>query len=341
MTPALVLASVGSVAIVAYLVMVSIVAHRFTTPRRVTPPPLPERLRRLVERVQFPARTDKVQIVAWYRAVTSSTAAVIMVHGRDGCRGDELRGDTFVLAERLAAAGMSVVMIDLRGHGESGRARLTFGQHECRDVLGAVDFLLARGYQPARIGIFGASMGGACGIAAAAAEPAIGAVVTDSAFADLDAVLRLQFRRLTRLPVCCLRGALVMARVVTGANLTARAPRRLAHALRGRPMLVIHAAGDPFVPVRHAHLLADAGGAVRWITPGARHLASASAVGSRYADVVTHFFAAALGLQSVGVGATPVLVRRSSLHAPADVRRPAADAPLTLLAPVRRHRSRR
>jgi uncharacterized protein len=341
MTPVHVIAMTGAAVIIAYVVMISVVAHRFTTPKRVSPPRLPDALAPRFERVQFAARADTVRIAAWYRTVSSSTAAVIMVHGRDGCRGDELRGDTFLMAERIAAAGMSVVMMDLRGHGDSDGARLTFGHHESRDVLGAVDFLLARGYQPARIGIFGASMGGVSGIAAAATEPAIGAVVTDSAFADLDDVLRLQFRRLTRLPVCCLRGALVVARLLTGVNLTARAPHRLVRAMRGRPMLVIHAAGDPFVPVRHAHLLADAGQAACWITPGTRHLASAGAVGARYAEVVADFFAEALGMLAPPATARLAIVQQSI---PASYRERCAratDVPLTLLAPVRRRRSRR
>ena len=282
----------------AYLSTVFLIAHQFTTPTRVAPIALPDDATGRFARVSFQSRGDALNIVAWYRAVSSATAAVVMVHGRDGCRGNELRCSTFGLAERIAAAGMSVVMIDLRGHGDSGSGRLTFGRHEYRDVLGAVDFLLARGYQPTKIGVFGASMGGVSGIAAAAAEPAIGALIIDSAFADLELLLRAQFRRLTRLPTCFLRGALLAARILTGTQLTAHPPRHLMRVLRGRPVLVIHAAGDPFVPVRHAHLLANAGNTALWITPGARHLSSASAVGARYLDVVARFFAEALVARS-------------------------------------------
>ena len=336
-----VLVVVGIGAAAAYLVTVTVVAHRFTTPRRVSPPALPCGLINAFARVRFPARGDAVSIVAWYRAVESSTTAVIMVHGRDGCRGDEFRGDTFALAERFAAAGMSVMMIDLRGHGESDGARLTFGHHECRDVLGAVDFLLARGCHHARIGVFGASMGGASCIAAAAADRAIGAVVTDSTFADLHALLRQQFRRLTRLPLCCLDGALVAAHILTGTNLIDRAPATLIRRLRDRPLLVIHAAADPFVPVQHAHELADAGDASRWITPGARHLASAGAVGGRYADVVTDFFVNAFfpracrsGMDTHEVRPPQASVRvRGGSHPP--------DTAVSLLSPIRRRRSRR
>lgn len=283
-----------AVALLAYLLIVFAIAHRFTTAKRVTPPAPTGAWAEGFTRIDFRARGDAVKIVAWYRAAPSSGAAVIMVHGRDSCRGDELRRSTFALADRIVAADMSVLMIDLRGHGDSGDARLTFGRHECRDVLGAVDFLLSRGYEPTRIGVFGASMGGVSAIAAAADESAIGALVTDSAFADLDTLLRLQFCRLTRLPVVFLRGALLAARVLTGTHLTVRAPLQLIRELRGRPVLVIHAAGDPFVPVAHAHLLGDAGGADVWITGGQRHLSSAASVGARYTDVVVRFFARAL-----------------------------------------------
>lgn len=274
----------------AYPALVLFVADRFTRPKRIVPRSLPAELEPEYYRAEFFARDESLRIIAWYRPVPSSTAAVIMVHGRDACRGDAVRGDTFALASRIVDNGMSVLMIDLRGHGESGKARLTFGHHERRDVLGAVDFLLARGYSPTRIGVFGASMGGASGIGAAVDEPAIGALITDSTFADLDCLLREQFQRLTRLPRWCLRGSLAAARLLTGIDLTARAPRDLIRSLQNLPILVIHAAHDPFVPVEHAQWLASAGQAGLWITEGSRHLASAAAEGSRYADVVSDFF---------------------------------------------------
>jgi pimeloyl-ACP methyl ester carboxylesterase len=308
--------------IVGYLVAVVVVAHRFTTPRRVCPSSPPTHVADAFRAITFPARGDVLPLTAWYCPVPSSSSAVVMVHGRDGCRSDVVRGETFAVAERLVASGCSVVLLDLRGHGGSSRARLTFGHAERRDVLGAVDFLLARGYAAGRIGVFGASMGGVSGIAAAVDEPAIGALVTDSAFADLEVVLRAQFRRLTHLPCACLRGALLAARGLTGFRLTDRPPHTLVRQLRGRPMLVIHAAGDPFVPVEHARLLAASAAARLWITPGTRHLASAAAVGARYADVVAEFFVSALFVDWIGSapelpldGAGGVVIADASLHA--------------------------
>lgn len=284
---ALVASAVLSVTVL-YLVLAVVVAHRFTTPKRVLSP---EHVGALYERVQFCARDEALQLAASYRRTTGATGAVILVHGRDASRGDELRGTTVSLVLELAARGLSVVMLDLRGHGESEAARLTFGRREPRDVLGAVDFLLARGYQPRSIGILGASMGGVSAIAAAAEEPAIGALVTDSAFARLDDVLHAQFARLTRLPTCVLSGALLAARVLTGESLLHHPPAVNMLQLRGRPTLVIHAERDPFVPVHHAHALAQAGESAVWITPGNRHLASFGVAGREYEALVGAFFA--------------------------------------------------
>lgn len=291
----------------AYLILLIVVAHLFTTPRRVPPPSPPVGTLDDVTRVQFFARNDTVQLTAWYLPAPSATSAVIFVHGRDGCRGDELRSDTFRLAQRIVSHGMSVVMLDLRGHGDSDRARLTFGRRERHDVLGAVDFLLARGYQPSRIGVLGASMGGASVIAAAAEEVAIGAMVTDSSFADLGDLLRVRFTKLTRLPTCCLSGALMVARMLTGEHLTRNSPQQNMRRMGGRPSLVIHASHDPFVPVEHAHALAHAGNAQLWITAGDRHLGSFRTVGVEYDNVVATFFVEHLRPRMTGRGEAPVM----------------------------------
>lgn len=288
MSSLLIVASVGALLALLYTVIAVVVAHLFTTPRRVRSPAHPGTA---YERVQFCARGESLQLIASYRCVRDATGVVILVHGRDACRGDELRGTTESLVESLALRGLSVLMLDLRGHGESDHARLTFGRRERHDILGAVDFLLHRGYSAGRIGILGASMGGVSAIAAAAEEPAIGALITDSAYASLHEVLAAQFTRLTKLPLFVLAGALVAARALTGENLLRHAPGVNMKRLRGRPTLVIHAEHDPFVPVHHARILAHAGDGEMWITSGTGHLSSFFATGPEYLALVGAFFA--------------------------------------------------
>src|SRR6185503_9494707 len=60
---------------------------------------------------------------------------------------------------------------------ERGTTRITYGSRERRDLLGAVDWLLAHGYVPGTIGVLGVSIGAVAGIDAANREPAIGALM--------------------------------------------------------------------------------------------------------------------------------------------------------------------
>ncbi len=280
-------------ALALYLALIVFIAHRFTTPRRVmpsTPPSVPGAS--ALQTVDFPARVDAVRLTAWYAATPAAMGAIILAHGRDACRGGELRGDTCGLVAHFVSLGFSVLLLDLRGHGSSAGARLTFGRRERRDILGAVDFLRARGY--VRMGVLGASMGGVSAIGAAAHEPAIGALVTDSAFCTLHDVLVAQFRRLTRLPGWCLSGATLVASVLTGERLRHHTAEHDMTQLRGRPTLVIHSRHDPFVPVAHAQALAQAGNARLWITNGKRHLSSYTDGRAEYTRIVGEFFQAHL-----------------------------------------------
>ncbi len=282
---------VGTVVVTAATAAVLVlVAHRFTTPRRarssVTAAATPPTCRD----VSLKARVDGVRLAAWYAAVPNATGAVILVHGRDAWRGDVLRGAMAPLLDAFHQRNLNVLLIDLRGHGGSGAARLTFGSHESRDVLAGIDYLTHCGFSLASIGLLGASMGGAAAIAAAAEEPRLGALVTDSTYADLYDVLRLQFRRLTNLPPCLLSGALLAARVLTGVSMLQSAPALRIAGRRGSATLVIHAADDPFVPVSHAHALAASAECEVWITAGRKHLSSYGVEGCVYLDTVATFF---------------------------------------------------
>ena len=275
-------------AFAAYTGLCAAVAQRFTSARRrsvdssdaAAPSPL--------RPVRFEARDGHATIAADYLPADAARGAVVFVHGKDSCRGDELKVPTFALAQAFAAAGLAVLMIDLRGHGRSSRARLTYGERERFDVLGAVDWLRRQGHQ--RIGVLGASMGAASSLMAAADEPAIAALVADSAFADFGSMIERQFARLSRLPRWVLPGALAIGRALTGVTLQRVRPLAAAATLAGRPCLVIHSAGDRFVPAADARALAEAARAELWITDSAGHIASYRAAPAAYEARVLGFF---------------------------------------------------
>ncbi|MBN1573475.1 MAG: alpha/beta hydrolase [Deltaproteobacteria bacterium] len=118
----------------------------------------PEEASLKAEEVSFPARgDDKITISAWWIEEKPSTPkkAFVLVHGRRSNKKTLCR-----FAPIFASRGISTLLIDLRGHGESTDGYTTFGDKEREDVIGAFDYLFEKGYSPDdKIGIFGISMG--------------------------------------------------------------------------------------------------------------------------------------------------------------------------------------
>ena len=146
--------------------------------------------------VTFPSRYDHLQLKGWFipgilsNGHLTAQRAIIMVHGDISNRVDKGVG-ILSLSGNLARQGFAVLTFDMRGNGESPAAPRSLGQYEQRDVMGAVDFLQSGSLpypelgRPRAIVGWGESMGGATLILAAANEPAIRAIVSDSAYADV------------------------------------------------------------------------------------------------------------------------------------------------------------
>ena len=276
-----------------YAMVCAAIADRFTRSRRVPSSDAGSAATAelAADQVHFPARDGRARIEAWYLAAKPRRAAVVFVHGKDARRGDELKAPTLALARRLVAGGVSVLMIDLRGHGSSSASRLSYGQLERHDVLGAVDWLLERGYPSDAIGVLGGSMGAATALLAAADEPMLRALVVDSPFADFAEMIERQYRKLSGgLPGWLLPGALLIGRWLSGSELRQVCPLRAAAALRGRPVLVIHSSDDRFIPVQDGRRIAASCGGELWVTDGPGHLGSYRCAPQAYADRVVAFF---------------------------------------------------
>src|SRR5690606_13768956 len=97
------------------------------------------------EALTFTSQGGDVALVGWMMASDAPIASVVMVHGQGANRSLHW-ADGLGLARRLVDAGINVLSIDLRGHGDSGDAPggPTLGLGEADDVIGAVSVLLAR-----------------------------------------------------------------------------------------------------------------------------------------------------------------------------------------------------
>lgn len=247
----------------------------------------------IFEAVQFPSRVDCKRISAWYIPCPGADRAIILVHGRDASKQNAISGRISQLAADLNRIGIAVLMIDLRGHGESEGTRYTFGFHERRDVLGAVDFLLGHGFSPGKIGALGISLGGAAVIYAAVEEPAIGAVIVESTFADINLLIKPNWRPESGLPMFFLPGVFMMWQLLIGFDLKKVKPAMLLAHIAPRPILILHSNSDEVVDSSHARTLKAAlPSGVLTLFEGCSHAELYRDCPDEYLNVLTQFLKA-------------------------------------------------
>jgi pimeloyl-ACP methyl ester carboxylesterase len=207
------------------------------------------------EEFTFPARVDGLNIAAWYIPSKENQRVIILVHGSNNSRTNGFLDKFVEFASNLHKAGFSVMMIDLRGHGESPDVRFTFGVKERRDVLGAVDWLESRGYQAGKIGVLGYSLGAGSIIGAAAEEPDIGAVWADSLYADFKPVLEQGVPKAVGLPKILVPAVEVMVKLFYGYDITASRPIDEIGKIAPRPIFLAHCQNDGLIPISNMEQL--------------------------------------------------------------------------------------
>ena len=201
--------------------------------------------------VRFPSRIDHVRLSGWlFRGHHPTGRSVILVHGWQGDREDV---DFVSLTRQLLPRGYDVLLFDLRGSGLSMGSNQTLANLEPRDLLGAYDHMLSLGYRPGQMTILGNSMGAATVIEAAPALSAVGALVADSAFADLSSAMGGGLTRYTHLPGLLAMPAIEFSRMF--GVLPTLSPVDAVRALPDRAFLFLHARGDPLLGVANADQL--------------------------------------------------------------------------------------
>jgi uncharacterized protein len=262
--------------------------------------------------VNFPSREDHLQLHGWFipgilpNGHLTSQRTIIMVHGTHANRADQKAG-LLKLSVEFARHGFAVLAFDMRGTGESPPAPLSLGYFEQRDVFGAVDFLQSGPIpypdlgRTRIIGGWGVSMGAATLMMAAAQEPAIHAVVSDCAYADIIPIMEREVPKRGHLPQLFTPGALFAASVLYGMDFYAVRPEDIVANIAPRPILFIHGASDHNIPPSNMDILAAAARSVpnanvqTWLVPGAAHAQSFNTEGAVYVDRVVAFYNAALG----------------------------------------------
>ena len=252
------------------------------------------------EDVWFPARDAPLQLHAWWVPAADgfSAPSVIAVHGLGSCIRDR---EVLLPAGMLGASGYSVLLLDLRDHGESSveDGRMAGGTEEYRDVMAAVDWLVAQGAARDRIGVLGASMGAATAIVAGGQDERIAAVWADTSYADVETRIEEELGA-RGFPRLFAPAASLVARVISGDDFSSHTMLGEIGQLGERPVFITHGELDETTRVSHAYALSEAARAADvpvdlWIAEDAGHVQAMFLDSAAYQQRLDDFFGQALG----------------------------------------------
>lgn len=202
------------------------------------------------EEVSF--ESDGHRLRGWAFANPSPAGCgVILQHGFTGDRAEVL-GAAPLFWER----GCHILAYDLRSHGESSPAILTYGALDRHDQSRAIDvFAALAGLAPDRIGLMGWSYGAATAIQTASIRDDIAFVIADASYSSLEDIAAHQAsERFGAWAAPFVPGALLVSGLRGGFDPAAASPAR-AIADVAVPVLLIHSTTDEFTPSSHSEVV--------------------------------------------------------------------------------------
>jgi fermentation-respiration switch protein FrsA (DUF1100 family) len=259
--------------------------------------------------ISFESR-DGTALKGWWFAATGADRAAVVVHGRGRNRiNSSFHPDG--IARMLLAHGYSVLLFDLRGHGQSGGTRYTLGIEEPRDILAAIDLAATRArIDRARVAVIGESLGGGSALMTVKADPSIGPMITDSAFADGNTVVSESASQYTNLPPWFTPGIVLMSRIFLGLDIGQVTPAKVVAAHPERAFLFIQCVNDQTVLMHHGLDLRAASTNPRselWLVPECGHVQAFATRPAEWEQRVTAFLTRELGPQRPAARAAGIL----------------------------------
>jgi len=195
--------------------------------------------------VDIPARQG-AHLFGWLLPVKDSTKTIILLHGWGGNAEMMLP-----LARPFIAAGINVLLIDSRNHGRSDRGAISSMPRFAEDADSAIDYLQKNHHDMAqKIALLGHSVGAGAVLLAASRRKDINAVISISAFAHPDRMMR-RFLAGKRIPRPIISAILNYVQWIIGARFEQIAPM---HTIcrQSCPVLLVHGKADSTIPVDDA-----------------------------------------------------------------------------------------
>ncbi|RJP56929.1 MAG: hypothetical protein C4541_11190 [Candidatus Auribacter fodinae] len=233
-------------------------------PPRIETPVTPSDFGLDYEEVSF-MTNDSIIIAGWFvPAKQKSDTAIIVCHGYPCDKNNVIESVSFL------AEDYNLLLIDFRYFGQSEGRFTSLGYHEQKDIHAAVQWLKDRGFT--KIGAWGFSLGASTLILTA--SPDIKALIADSGFADIHALINLIYGYIPsplKKPFVWLtelHTALFLHVFVSDLAPVKKIPSYKI------PIMIIHGDRDSQIPVSHAYRLYEASDQTftrLWIVPGADH----------------------------------------------------------------------
>ena len=216
----------------------------FRPPRRIERG-TPARLGLPYREVRIPTMGDK-RLFAWWLPAESSAPCIILLHGWGG--NAELM---LPLAVPFHRAGLNVLLLDARNHGNSDAASFSSLPRFAEDLSAAIDWLHGNGTPPSgKLVLLGHSVGAGAVLFEASRRNDIAAVISIAAFAHPEWMMRRYLRRL-HIPQFAASAVLRYVELVIGYRFADIAPMNTLCRVPC-PVLLVHGRTDQTVPVSDA-----------------------------------------------------------------------------------------
>ena len=255
------------VGVIGFAAVSGFFAWQLTSPARRGIGEIPPELPATTQNISFEAR-DGLKLAGWWVPQVNTVKAVILLHGNGSSRRQMI-----ARAHLFHDAGYAVLLYDARGHGLSEGHQVSAGWFETSDLLGALDYLRAKGYHD--IGCLGASQGGATILLAAEKLPTeVCWVIVESTYPTMRDALDRRFRGDLHLPGW-IAGALFVPFAERRLGLSIDQISPISHIASLRcPVYVLGGSRDHHTLARSTQALFDSAKIPKelWLVDGAAHV---------------------------------------------------------------------
>jgi len=237
----------------------------------------------------FPG-TNGMRLGAWYCGVGSDKPLVILFHGYGGEKTGTLKE-----ARVFLELGLSVLLVDFRGSGDSSESYTTVGHDEAEDVAAAVAFAQAS-LPHSKLVLYGISMGAAAVLGAVhscGVKP--DAIIVEAVFDRMLSTVRHRFELMGMPSFPAAQLLVFWGGWQFGFNGFGNNPVEYAASVRC-PILFFHGADDPRARLAEARRVYNAVPGLKWFKEfaGVRHAATVVAYPEQWKQTVSQFLKTAL-----------------------------------------------